>query len=224
MARNFVRASSQYLINSSAAVSATPLTMCCWFFSADITNIKILMAVGDTSANNQFYMFASTTERIVGGPTAAGTNNSATTTTTWSASTWNHAALVCDSSDLRSVYLNGAGKASNAVNNTPSGLDTTVIGAQWNTGSPSNYFDGNIAEAAIWSAALTDAEVATLALGVSALMVRPESLVAYWPLIGRYSPEIDIVGGYDMTLVNAPTFATHPRVFNVPNSMSPPAA
>jgi hypothetical protein len=44
-------------------------------------------------------------------------------------------------------------------------------------------------------------------------MVRPASLVYYVPLIGRHSPEIDIVGGIDMTVSGTPAASAHPRVF-----------
>jgi hypothetical protein len=68
-----------------------------------------------------------------------------------------------------------------------------------------------MAEVGIWNAALTDAEVAILALGYSPDQVRPASLVEYWKLIGRNSPETGIKG-YDMTLYNAPLVANHPRI------------
>jgi hypothetical protein len=60
--------------------------------------------------------------------------------------------------------------------------------------------------------ALTDDEAVILSLGYSPVFVRPANLVAYWPLVGRSSPEPDIVGGYDMTLVGSPTVADHPRI------------
>jgi hypothetical protein len=49
-----------------------------------------------------------------------------------------------------------------------------------------------------------------LAAGFSPLFVRPQSLVAYWPLIR--DNDNDIVGGYDMTAYNTPTVAAHPPV------------
>ena len=71
---------------------------------------------------------------------------------------------------------------------------------------------GNIAEVALWSAALSDAEIASLAKGFSPLFIRPESLIDYWPLIGRFSPEIDVVGGMNGTLNSAPGAAAHPGI------------
>ena len=53
-----------------------------------------------------------------------------------------------------------------------------------------------------------------MAAGYSPLLIRPQSLVFYAPIIGRTSPEIDVVGGYDMTLYNGPTTVPHPRVIH----------
>ena len=58
-----------------------------------------------------------------------------------------------------------------------------------------NYCDGSLAEAAIWNAALSDAEVAALATGVSPLLVRPGSLVFYAPLARDL---LDRVGGLQL--------------------------
>ena len=87
-------------------------------------------------------------------------------------------------------------------------LNTAYMGGATNN----NSMDGYMAEAAVWNVALTSAEVSVLSKGYSPLLVRPQSIVSYWPLIGRTSPEIDLVGGYGMTLVNAPTTAAHPRI------------
>jgi hypothetical protein len=48
--------------------------------------------------------------------------------------------------------------------------------------------------------ALSASDVAILAAGVCPLLVRPEALLAYWPLWGIYSPETDLVGGFGMTV------------------------
>ena len=87
------------------------------------------------------------------------------------------------------------------------------------------YAKGNIAEVAIWNAGLTDAEDDVLALGVYPHFIRPSALVAYCRVMGRTSPEIDQVGGYDMALQNAPTVADHPpMMFRPPVYVGTPEA
>jgi hypothetical protein len=73
-----------------------------------------------------------------------------------------------------------------------------------------SYEDGRIAEVGIWNAALTAAEIASLAKGMTCDKVRPESLVFYAPLVRDLQ---DLSGGLTITNNNAATVATHPRVY-----------
>lgn len=52
----------------------------------------------------------------------------------------------------------------------------------------------DVAELAIWDVALSDAELAALAKGVSPLFFRRTSLRGYWPLYGVAFPEADLSG------------------------------
>ncbi len=72
-------------------------------------------------------------------------------------------------------------------------------------------FDGAIAECAIWDSFLTTGEIAAL-VDYSPLLIRPSSLVEYWPLIGRTSPEIGLVNGLNAALIASPSVFPHPRV------------
>ena len=76
-----------------------------------------------------------------------------------------------------------------------------------------DLFTGNLAEIAMWSVTLTDAEIAALATGVRPNRVRPAAVVGYWPLWGVSSPEPDVSGnGYTLTLVGSPPQANHAPV------------
>jgi hypothetical protein len=88
-------------------------------------------------------------------------------------------------------------------------MDRTAIGT---TNDGTDFMSGDIAEAAMWDVALGDDEVLMLGVGFSPLCIRPQSLVAYWPLVGRHSPEIDMIGKFDMTVTGAAA-ANHPRIF-----------
>lgn len=213
MARAFNDASSQHLSSATTPVTSFPLTMACWFNSDDVANGQGIMSVcDDTSDNDYFALVAS--GNVGGDPvqassrsTAEGADNAATTTG-YSANTWHHAAGVFTNSTSRAAFIDGGSKGTNTAANTPAASDQMGIGA---IARPTVffYFSGRIAEAAIWSAALSDAEVAVLATGISPLFVRPASLVAYWPLMGLLSPEPDIIGKYSMTLNAAPTAGDH---------------
>lgn len=71
------------------------------------------------------------------------------------------------------------------------------------------FFQGTIADAAIWSAALTNTEIASLAAGFTPDRIRPQSLQFYAPLVRDL---VDVRGGRAITNVNSATVATHPRI------------
>lgn len=57
------------------------------------------------------------------------------------------------------------------------------------------FFNGLMAEFALWNVALTDEEFLSLGRGVCPLFIRPASLRGYWPLFGLAYPEADLSGG-----------------------------
>jgi len=113
-------------------------------------------------------------------------------------------------------------------------VDETVIGVMKGLGNTTFWAAAAlIAEVGIWNVALTGAEILQLSLGYSPLFVRPESLVAYYPLIrgDASGDEPDYVGGLKMVEQGTVAVATHPRVFypsspiklGVPAAAAPPA-
>lgn len=72
------------------------------------------------------------------------------------------------------------------------------------------FGNGRYAEVGIWNAALTAAEVASLAKGMTCDKIRPQNLVFYAPLVRDL---IDAKGGLTITNNNSSTVAEHPRVY-----------
>lgn len=210
MARLFAAASSQYLSFAGDVVDTTPITMACWFRKSALGTTQGLMTIGADATNDQWQFRVTSTDFVQANAIDAGTGSTANTTTTITANTWHHGCAVFAGSSSRAAYIDGGSKGTNTTLRTPDISDTVVIGAQWATGVASGFWDGDIAEAAMWNVALTDAEVALLAKGVSPMTVRPELLSGYWPLMGRTSPEIGVVGGFGMTLNAGPVQSSHP--------------
>jgi hypothetical protein len=234
MARSFDDASTQYLQQRDIGTTIdVPLSMSCWFNSDDLTIHQVLMATyfydGVATGYEHHRLMIRGAE--AGDPVAASTQTGgadytdATTSTGYSTGTWHHAAGVWASSTSRAAYIDGGSKGTDTTSKSPSSApNSLLIGSIENADGSSmlQYMSGIIAQATIWNAALTDAEVAVLAAGYSPILIRPQSLWAYWPLVARTSPEIDVVGGYDLTLYNTPTIADHPPVFWQAGLVLPP--
>ena len=215
MSRLFNDAALDRLEVATPVVTAHPLSMGCWFNSDDAAVTQNLMGILDTAGNNNWWRLLAA-GATAGDPVQAASKDSATvqsagsTSTGYTAGVWHHALAVFASATSRAAYIDGGSKGTNAVSRSPAGLDVTVIGRQGSL-TPTQYVSGLIAEAAIWDTELSDADALILARGYSPLLVRPENLVAYWPLIGRTSPEIDVVGRFELTVTGA-VVAAHPRI------------
>ncbi len=207
MARLFARASSMKLQKVGAILTAAPMTLCCWFRLASNSLTDNLLGMWAAADSQSFNLEISNTNKIVNKirDGVAGTIR-ATGATTITNGIWYHGCAVYTSATDRAVYLNGASEATSVTSVTPAGLDTSGVGVLNGTG----FFDGRIADAAIWNAALSANEIAALAAGVSPLRIRRLSLAAFWPLYGYQSPEQDLVGANSLTLTNSPTAAGGP--------------
>lgn len=212
MARSF-NDSSDYLEYAGAASTALPVTMACWV-APDLATAEVAVSLSTATALNSVSLQITATGVLrARSSTTGGVAASADTTATVTANTWAHIAGVFTSTTSRTAYIDGGNAVTNATSNNPSAssFNTTNIGVRYET-TRANFFGGEIAEVGIWSVALTAAEIASLAKGVSPLMIRPASLISYWPLIGKTSPEIDLHGRLEMT-VNGTTAADHPRIY-----------
>lgn len=211
MARDFVAASSHSLDASSCPVTTWPISMACWF-NPDSTATSTLMQVAVVGSTNYHHRLVIVSTPVLSAQSQNGSvfpraNSTAAPTT----GAWQHAGGVFYANADRRVYLNGGNKGTNANNCNISGFDSVAIGYT-NGASPSSYFDGRIAEAAIWNVALSDEEFVKLAGGMSPTQVRPDGLVACWRVGGYQSPELDIVTGLALTVTGA-TAAEHAPVF-----------
>jgi hypothetical protein len=207
MAILFDPASTEYLQIDSATVTTYPFTMAAWYYVTD-ANFRSIMFIGDLSSSSNYHELYVNGTDTVRARTRAGGANEAVTTTTGSLNNWEHACGVWTSATDRAAFLDGGGKGTETTSRTPTGIDRTSIGRRSDS-SPEIPFNGRIAEAAIWSVALSDAEVALLAKGYSPLFIQPQNLAGYWPLIALGDIQ-DRVGDLNMTAFNTPVTAVHP--------------
>lgn len=144
------------------------------------------------------------------------------TTTISTGSVWRLGAVFNIGGDKIRVYVNGTQEADTArtfgnttyTNGTPTTVDGP--GAAFSGSAPistTRQMDGQLSEFAIWNIDITSAGFAQLGAGVSPLLVRPDSLVFYMPLIGQYSPEKDYISGKSGTITGTVAAAAHHRMY-----------
>ena len=210
MAYDLTAASSQYL-SASASVSSPPLTMVCWFRPSNVADTRFPLSLNAAAASDQhsIYYGGGSLYFITSIGGTFGQSGSANNILGLS-NTWIHAAGVLSANNNRTLYVNGTANPANTTTVNPSNINTLRIGTRYFSGSLGAYMNGQVAEVGIWSAALTAAEIASLAKGMTCDKVRPQSLVFYAPLVRNLQ---DVKGGLAITNNNGATVANHPRVY-----------
>ena len=216
--------STQGTTRASGALGMTafPVTMACWFNpdvapGGDITLMGMTDNAVDEALLLNFDSAGTSKLRALsrsGSSGAESVHGSAVSNTTWQ-----HACAVWASATSRQVYFNANASTANTTSRAfPTGTLRFGLGCRAQTAND-QFFNGKIAEAAVWNATLTAAEIASLAKGVSPLMIRPASLIGYWPCL-RNSVNISTAtldrwrSRLDLTEANSPAYSEHPRVIN----------
>ena len=229
MARLF-NGSSEYLISSASPVSAVPHALVCWARSNDGAQDNQI-PFGISIAGNsglQRDMFSINFDTNGSIPqslraisrNAAGGYYLAGTSVFWVVNTWHHCAAVTAGVADRRVFIDGGNKISTTTDaSSYNTIDQVTVGSGDESGIV-KYFDGDVAEAAIYDLSLwpgaTDAAkanafeaiVPSLGAGYSPLFF-PLGLVAYYPLIRGMN---DIVGGYNLAVGSGSSVSPHPPI------------
>lgn len=188
---------SNYLSLGAGAVTAYPLTISCWFMPLDVTSAQVLVClpIPGTGFNDRYALefrgdVANDPLRV--GTTVGAVFNNLDSSNSGSAlaNLWNHGAGVWTSTTDRAVFLNGT-KTTNTTSQAGPVSTNTFIGRR-GTASDAGA-NTYIAWAAIWNAALTDAEIAALRAGARPERIRPQSLVLR-PSMSRVVDDIKAAG------------------------------
>lgn len=229
MARSF-NGSSDKLSYAGALVTAAPLTMAAWIKRGTTLVNGTVMFIGNSGSFGNVNLWRMNRVFVDDGDAQVLATACTTTTgaasatcvrsvTDWPEGTWGHAAAVFESDSSRYAYAQGVASSQNTTTKTPSGVNITTLGKSDNV-SGTSWFSGEMAEVGLWNVALSSSDVAVLAAGVCPLLVHPESLVAYWPILGQYSPEIDVRGGANLTLTGSPSATAHPLIYYAAGPMT----
>lgn len=205
-------------LRATAPLTAYPFSFGFWFNAPDFGSQLCFGGLFNSTAGainqNAAVILANASEGLQFRVADAGSNNTATAAASWVPDVWNHGCAVAAGATDRAVFLNGGNKGTSTTSRTPSGIDRFSLG-RWDNGGAAQNIPSTtlLAEVAVWNIALTEADVAMLgAAGASPLRVRPSALVAYWPLFGAYSPEIELIGRRELAVQGTLTAAPHPRL------------
>ncbi len=204
----FVAASTQAL-TGSGVVTVLPFTISLWIYANTLPNNAIPFSIDSASDLGAWIQFTTAANKLT--LFANGGISGATTNAALSTGVWYHVVGVWTSQTSRSIYLDGD-KVTNSMDAGALGTFTvSAIGCFIQSPSTTNFhWDGLIAHVGIWSAALTDAEVNSLLKGFSPMLIRPQSLSVYSPLIGN----INSVRGSAWTNLNGSTASSaNPRIY-----------
>ncbi len=188
-------------------MSSYPFTIAAWTYPS---NGGIVASLGTVSGIDRHLMALSTaTTKFDIQSNVGGSVGTATSSANFTTNQWTHVCGVFNSTTDRSAYLNGVLDGTNSTNVSFGSITRFYIGTRIFT-TAGGFFNGSIAEVGIWNAALTAAEIASLADGITCDKVRPQSLVFYTPLVRNLQ---DLRGGLTITNNNTATVAVHPRVY-----------
>lgn len=217
MSRLFDGTDDRLGYTAGAIINAAPLTFACWFkrtHSASGIEEYLMLAAAPTATNQLFELGIDATDHLTG-VSRTSAQNAATSAATITDTNWHHAVFVTASATSRFVYLDGVKSTENTSSRTPTAASITAfyIGAA-SANTPNLEFFGNIAYAAVWNIAISDANVASLynsGAGALPTGVASGNLIAYWPLTSNTNPEPDDQASFDITTSGSsqlPSFST----------------
>lgn len=211
MARDFDGSNDALYALAPWTTATANLTIALWAYPDSSSGEQVLLSNGRDNVSSPWDGYAIEIESgkwtlLVNGIIRDNSNTNVTT------GSWTHVAISRGASAW-SMYVDGSDAGGITATNTPNTPTVIVaVGAQGRNSAPTfqRYFNGRIAEVACWERELDADEIASLAEGLLPSAI-PEDLVDYSPLIGRGSPEPNLVGDDELTVTGA-TVAAHPRI------------
>lgn len=223
MARDFD--GNDYIHMDTAQVPGDyEFTMSAWVQDDRLTTgVSTAIGLGNTGSSTDFFILGTYWNGVNRTPavwfkeTAGGVNNLIQNTgSSVGGSSWYHLAAVITAGSV-TLYLNGV-----EVTNLEVGLATSPsfnsldIGA-CQIGGLAQYWDGRLAECAVWQSVLNAEQIASLAKGFSPRCF-PSGLYMYTPIFDNYSTRVmnfgaDPDGSLDGAPVGTNAFSGHPSIY-----------
>jgi hypothetical protein len=224
MSRSFNGTTSDFMRSVVGALSGYPVSLSVWVrpTSAGVRGVPIWF--GNPGTNDgalSVELLASGSggtvaaqRQIIDFTPGVGNFQRATTAATWTVDAWQQVGGAFASATSIYAVLNGVRSAEQTASSaalTFAVMDELTLG-RYDRTSVFGSQNGQIAHAAIWSAALTETEWASLGAGISPMRVRPDLLHAYFPFLGRDTNDIDIIRAKTFTATGTTVSSEEPPV------------
>lgn len=173
--------SAAALTGSFASATAVPLTLAAAVRPTTLSGSRDLLTLIDvqSAAANAFRLNLDTTNSVRAIQRGSNSQALATSSAGAAAGRLVYAGAVFAANNSRTAYCDGVPGSANTTNLIQNANPAITFIGRYDNTAP-NWFHGQVAYAAIWTAALTAAEMAALGSGTPPWMVRPESLAACW--------------------------------------------
>lgn len=211
MAIDYVRAGSEFH-KGAVSHNTPPVSIFCWVFpEGSPVNVQVLFSINNDTSS-QFLSHMTMRGDLAGDPiewtnSDGSTNTNPRTINGFISNKWNSFVGVAYNDNnhicvLNADWANRGIDITNSAGEIP-GANTTTIGRAGQS-SPGAYFEGKIAYVTIWDIALTQQEIESLHIGKHPLLIRPENITNFWPLLGDGPVNIrarDIIGKINLDTV-----------------------
>jgi len=211
MARNFVAASSQYLDAGNGAPLQTQfatMTLSVWYKTTTSGTYMQFFGRRHSVWELQFHGPLNRPGLYINSQ-----ENTANAGVLPTNGTWHHVLVTYDdAANEIKIYLDGSqmGTTLTPTASIPSSTNPLNIGRR--SVDATEYWNGDLAEVAIFNRVVSSVEINALAAGLSPSCFA--GLQAYWPILGDQSPEPDLSGNGNNATVFGATQSTHPSIDN----------
>jgi len=208
------------------------MTVACWIKDSTIAGQLVLakLSAGGIASGTGWALYFSASGKLVGLIQQGATifSNPIDSLNVWLDGTWHHIAMTWNGTNCV-IYADGEQVATDTMHGAFTSYSNAVNVLLGTDAKPEFFFNGSLAEVGIWNVVLTINELRALAGGVlvpfgGALpyRVRPSALLAYLPLWGFASPEIDLSGnGHTGTLTGTSAANHAPVTLFTPKDRTP---
>jgi hypothetical protein len=210
------------LLSSAPPITAYPFSIFAWIKPTTTAVSGMAVGIGNGAGSNEAVMYSDGGNGVKNFARRVDGTNSTLVATTTQQTTWQPCLVVFESDVRRQIYYSSGAVVLTTIVNTiisPSTFTRLAVGVRPSSGN-SVYFSGDVAEVAVWSSVLEQANFDALAAGALPETVLPGSLVDAWSLVS-YNDTTQIgVNGTTLAVTGTSLAGSHPVSRTVPNVLA----